>query len=355
MRYTSTYIDDLTIIQDVVPNIERIKKCSFLITGATGLVCSAIVDFLLTLNRKKNYEIHIYIAARSIEKARERFNDSIRSGDVTFIEYDALQDINWDYSVDYVIYGAGLANPPLYVKQPVETMLTNIKGINNVLKYSKEHNVKRVLFVSSSEVYGRKDNSEPYGDDEYGYVDILNPRACYPSAKRACETLCASYYTEYQVDSVIVRLGHIYGPTARRSDKRVSSQFFYDVIDGKDIILKSAGTQLRSYCYIADCVSAIMTVLIRGKSAKAYNISNPKSVVTIRELAEQIAASSGQQVLFENPSDAEIKGYNLMDNSSLDSSSLLELGWEGVFSLQDGVKHTLQIIRGGLADEERNN
>lgn len=346
MKYTSTYINDLTRIQIAVPNLRQIENCSFLITGATGLVCSAIVDFLLSINDTKNCGVHIYIAARSFEKTEERFGDKVRRNDVTFVEYDALKEIDWNFKVDYIIHGASLANPPLYVKQPVETMLTNINGVNAVLKYSKDHQAKRVLFISSSEVYGRKDNNEPYGNDEYGYVDILNPRACYPSAKRACETLCSSYYSEYHVDNVIVRLGHIYGPTARRSDKRASSQFFYDVIDGHDIIMKSAGSQIRSYCYIADCVSAIMAVLINGGPAKAYNISNPKSVVTIRELAEQIAVSSGHQVIFENPSDIESKGYNLMDNSSLDSASLQDLGWEGLFSLQDGVEHTLKVLQG---------
>ena len=346
MKYTETYVNDLTLIQNAIHGIESIRNCSFLITGSTGLVCSAIVDFLLTLNDTKDFGIHIYIAARSMEKTEERFGSRIRRDDVTFIEYEALNEINWQFAVDYIVCGAGLANPPLYVRQPVETMLTNINGVNNVLRYSKEHKVRRVLFVSSSEVYGRKENSEPYGDEEYGYVDILNPRACYPSAKRACETLCASYYSEYQVDSVIVRLGHIYGPTARRSDRRASSQFFYDVIEGKDIVMKSAGSQLRSYCYIVDCVSAIISVLINGESTRAYNISNPKSVVTIRELAEQIATSSGQKVVFENPSDEERKGYNLMDNSSLDSTSLLELGWKGLFTLKDGVEHTLRIMQG---------
>ena len=89
-----------------------------------------------------------------------------------------------------------------------------------------------------------------------------------------------------------------------------------------------------------------MTALIEGESTKAYNISNPKSVVTIRELADQIASSSGHKVLFENPSDEELKGYNLMDNSSLDSSSLIELGWKGEFSLKEGVEHTLKILQG---------
>ena len=147
---------------------------------------------------------------------------------------------------------------------------------------------------------------------------------------------------------MIVRLGHIYGPTATRQDTRASSQFFYDVLDGHNIVMKSAGTQLRSYVYVSDCVSAIVAVLLNGMPGSAYNISNPDSIVTIRELAEQIAKSAKCKVIFENPTDEEQQGYNLMDNSSLDSSALLNLGWKGCFSLEVGVEHTVSIVRGDV-------
>lgn len=352
MHYTSTYLNDLTEAQEAIVGIEDFKGCSVLVTGATGLVCSAIVDFLIRLNDTRNAGVCVYVTARSLQKATDRFGQLLNRPDVVFVEYDALKDVTWSFDVDYIIHGASPANPALYTKQPVETMLANILGMNNILNYAKKHHVKRVLFVSSSEVYGRKENSEPYGSSEYGYVDILNPRACYPSAKRACETLCSSYGAEYGIDSVIVRLGHVYGPTATRQDTRASSQFFYDVLDGHDIVMKSAGSQVRSYCYVVDCVSAILTVLLSGEMGKAYNISNPVSVVTIRELAEQIAKSSGRKVVFENPSDEEKKGYNLMDNSSLDSADLLILGWKGLFSLEDGVNHTLVNLQGETGDEE---
>lgn len=348
MIYNSIYLDDLTSAQSSCPNLDMFKESSVLITGATGLVCSAIVDFLLNLNDTANAGITIYVTARSKEKADHRFEDRMNRPDVVFVRYDALKEIDWEFWVDYIIHGASPANPSLYIKQPVETMLANIIGMNNILQYAKNHNTKRVLFISSSEVYGRKDNSEPYGDTEYGYVDILNPRACYPSAKRTCETLCASYRAEFGVDSVIVRLGHVYGPTATRLDTRVSSKFFYDVLDGHDIVMKSAGSQTRSYCYVVDCVSAILTVLINGETGKAYNISNPAAVVTIRELAEQIAIKSGKKIIFENPSDEERKGYNLMDNSSLDSKLLEALGWRGLFDLKTGVEHTIKIFEGFL-------
>ncbi len=346
MNFTSTYLNDLSAVQSIIPNLDSIENSSILITGATGLVCSAIVDFLLNINSKCNAGITVYVAARNRQKALNRFSDITANSNVIYVDYDALEKVNWSFDVDYIIHGASPANPLLYATQPVETMMANINGIDNILKYAKGHKTKKVLLISSSEVYGKKDNVKPYGDTEYGYVDILNPRACYPSAKRACETLCAAYNAEFGVDSVVVRLGHVYGPTANRNDTRASSQFFYDVLDGHDIIMKSAGTQMRSYCYVVDCVSAIMTVLINGTSGKAYNVSNGDSVVTIRELAEEIAGFSNRKVVFENPLDIEKKGYNLMDNSSLDASSLEQLGWKGLFDIEIGVSHTLKIMQG---------
>lgn len=346
MQYTSTYINDLIYAQSACPNLHKIYGMRILVTGATGLVCSAIVDFLLALNDSKKAEIKIYVAARSIKKAEMRFGQRMHRADVSFVEYDALMSLSWDFDVDYIIHGASPANPVLYVKQPVETMLTNFLGMSNILKYAKDHNTKRVIFISSSEVYGIKSNLEPYGDSEYGYIDILDPRACYPSAKRACETLCVSFYAEYDVDSVIVRLGHIYGPTATRTDTRASSQFFYDVLDGRDIVMKSAGSQLRSYCYVVDCTSAIITVLINGDVLEAYNVGNPNSVISIRDLAELISNVSQKKLVFELPTDEEKAGYNLMDNSSLCTEKLLSCGWNPLFSAQVGVQHTFDIMKG---------
>ncbi len=346
MNYTSTYINDLKISQDSVPNLKKIYNSNILITGATGLVCSAIVDFILVLNDTVNANIKVYLAARTKEKALQRFGNKLERTDVIFVAYDALKEIKWDYELDYIIHGASPANPSLYVKQPVETMLANIIGLKNILEYAVKKTVKRILFISSSEVYGNKDNSNSYKETDYGFVDIVNPRACYPSAKRACETLSVAYHDEYGINCVNVRLGHVYGPTATRSDTRASSQFFYDVIDAHDIIMKSNGLQKRSYCYVLDCVSAIITVLINGEVATAYNISNSNSIVTIRQLAEMIALVSGKQVKYINPTDIETKGYNLMSNSSLNSCLLEQLGWTGYFDLQTGVTHTFQILKG---------
>ena len=224
-------------------------------------------------------------------------------------------------------------------------MLANIIGLNTLLKSATCNNAKRLLYISSSEVYGRKEEKRPYKEDDYGFVDILNPRASYPSSKRAAETLCAAYSAEYGLDTVIVRPGHIYGPTITDSDSRASAQFTRKAKAGENIVMKSAGSQLRSYCYTLDCASAIITILINGKKGEAYNISNPKSNVTIREMAEALSKAGKVNILFENPSDMELNSFNLMDNSSLKSEKLEQLGWQAVYGITEGALKTLKFFK----------
>lgn len=341
MVYTERYLEDLKKIRCAVPSLRRLEGASVLVTGAGGLICSALVDFLLSLS----LGVQVYAAGRSVEKLKARFCHWQEEDGLHFLQYDAMEPFRCETGFDYCIHGASNASPAAYGTQPVQTMLGNFIGMQQILEHARTTGAKRVLYVSSSEVYGRKEGKEPYREQEFGFVDILNPRACYPSSKRAAETLCAAYTAQYGVDTVIVRPGHVYGPTATPSDDRASSQFPRDVLAGKDIVMKSAGAQLRSYCYVLDCVSAMVTVLLDGESGKGYNISNRDAVVTIRQMAEAFAKAAGRQILFEDPSLAEQKSYNLMDNSALDASSLEALGWKGLFDLRSGVEATLDAMR----------
>lgn len=344
MKYSKNYWDDIEKVIEYIPNIIRLNGTSILVTGATGMICSTVVEILLFLN-KMGAKINIYLAGRNIERVKLRFSGFEEGIDYIFVEYDATKSSILEISPDYIIHGASNANPSIYMKQPVETMLGNIVGLNTILRLATEKKSKRVLYISSSEVYGTICKNKAYEENDYGIVDILNPRACYPSAKRAGETLCISYSFEYGFETVIVRPGHIYGPTITRSDSRASAQFTWSVIDGQNIVMKSAGTQLRSYCYTMDCASAILTVLINGENRNAYNISNRNSIVSIRNLAEAFANYAGTKIVFDNPSDAEINGYNLMSNSSLNAKKLEKLGWKAIFDLKSGVKNTIDCLR----------
>ena len=157
--------------------------------------------------------------------------------------------------------------------------------------------------------------------------------------------MCASAYDEYNTDCVIVRPGHIYGPTASVSDNRVSSSFAYESAKGNDIIMKSRGEQKRSYCYCIDCASAIITVLVRGESNCAYNIGCGKEAVSIYEMAKILADAGDVEIKMELPDETERKGFNPMTQSCVDTSKIEGLGWECLFVPEVGLQHTVSIIK----------
>lgn len=340
------WISDIDEIIEGLPELAELEGKSVMITGAAGLICSSVVDILFRYNDTHDTPIHIYAAGRWLEEMTVRFGDQVERPDFTFVIYDASKTNNdLDVHADYIIHGASNAFPGMIIKEPVETMLSNFVGMKYLLDHAKENGTKRILYISSSEVYGRKDGDQPYREGEYGYIDLLNPRNSYSVGKRAAETLCASYAAEYGVESVIVRPGHIYGPTASPNDNRVSSAWAYAVARGEDIVMKSDGSQLRSYCYCLDCASAILKVLIKGENIHAYNISNPDSIVSIKEMAELLAGAAGVRLIQEEASEEEKKGFNPMSNSSLDSSGLLALGWKGTFDAERGFAHTVDILK----------
>ena len=338
MNYTSNYLFDIHNVLDDVISSESISGKSFLITGATGLIGSCLVDSLLVSDKIGL----VYAAGRDIKKIKERF--AFWGNKVIALEYHAEKDISFDINVDYIIHCASNANPMAYSTQPIETIMINILGTNNLLKYATSYCKERFLYVSSSEVYGIKNEKTPYEEKDYSLVDILNPRSCYPSSKRTCETLCASYVKEYGLDVVIVRPGHVYGPSITSSDTRAHAQFARDVKNKRNIVMKSKGMQLRSYCYVLDCVSALLTVLAKGQRGQAYNISNKEAIVTIREFAEMHAQIAGQQVEFMIPDEVEKDGFNLMTNSSLDSKKIEALGWCGKYNIERGVRATIDAL-----------
>lgn len=340
------WISDIDETLELLPELDELAGKSVMITGCTGLICSAVVDVLIRWNETHREKIHILAAGRSEEKIADRFAPYNMEDWFQFIPYDAASTENvLDRHCDYIIHGASNASPNMIIKEPVETMLSNFVGTKFLLDYAREKGAKRFLYISSSEVYGKKDGSSPYRAGEYGYIDLLNPRNSYSVGKRAAETLCASYAEQYGVESVIVRPGHIYGPTASLSDNRVSSAWAYAVARGEDIVMKSDGAQIRSYCYCLDCASAVLKVLLKGQNVCAYNISNLHSVISIKQMAEILAESAGVKLKMELPTEAEKKGFNPMSNSSLDSSELIELGWQGLFGAKRGFSHTVEILK----------
>lgn len=343
---SSKWISDLDETIKMNGALNDLSGSSIFITGCTGLIGSALVDLIIRWNETHNGKIIIFAAGRDIYKIENRFCPFCQKEWFHSVPYDAsAHDNQLTDHFDYIIHGASNATPKTIMQAPVETMLDNVLGVKDLLDYANDTNAKRVLYISSSEVYGNKEREGPIEQNDYGWIDILNPRSSYSVAKCAAETMCASYFDEHNVSTVIVRPGHIYGPTAHMTDSRVSSMWAYTAAQGNEIVMKSEGSQIRSYCYCLDCATALLTVLIKGKDAHAYNISNPDSIITIRDMAILLAKAAGISLNMELPTESEKKAFNPMTNSSLDSTELLALGWRGLFDAERGFSHTVEILR----------
>lgn len=329
------YKKDLkTAIQNI--DLSKLENKTIFVTGGLGLICSAIVDILLTHGK-----INIYVGAREFQQFQERFGGY---NNVNFIPYDALGELNLPIRPDYIIHGAGLASPELYTSKPAETILSNFDGIHALLNYAKNNDVDRLLYISSSEVYGKKVLDMPFSEVDYGEVDMDNIRSSYAIAKRASEMLCRAYTSEYGIETIIVRPGHIYGPSAKKSDKRISSDFAYKAANGEKLEMKSAGLQKRSYCYSVDCAIQILTVMLKGENGQAYNIGHD-DITSIRKMAEIYAQTGNVELSMAEPTETELKAFNPMQNSSLNNQKVKMLGYRDTFTVDEGLRHTVKILK----------
>lgn len=340
---SKTYISDLKKGIDNIVGNEKLRDCSILVAGATGLVGSCIVDLLLTENKFRNMNIKIYALSRSIDRLSKRFKDV---DDIIFIEADVNENPEYDFNIDYIIYAASNAYPAAFNRDPVGTIASNIIGLKNMLDYGKDHLCKRFMYISSGEVYGQGDLTlNSFSENYSGYVNPVSVRSCYPNSKRTAETLCVAYTKQYGLETVIVRPCHSYGPNATVEDNRANVQFVNQALKGQDIVLKSAGTQLRSYCYIIDTACAILSVLTTGESTEPYNIANTKSIVTIAEFAVEVANKVGVKVVFESPDEEAKAEQTPIEKQVLNCEKIKELGWQGTYDIKKGIKHTIEILK----------
>ncbi|RMC92302.1 NAD-dependent epimerase/dehydratase family protein [Clostridium autoethanogenum] len=349
INLSEIYRKDLSTALNQVVHFEKLHGKSVLITGASGLIGSFITDILLYHNKQVDSEaeiINIYASGRSLSRLKTRFLEATSMNCLHLIEHDVNNEISFDFPVDYIIHAAGNAYPAVFSADPVGTIMSNVLGTKRLLDYAKEHDTKRFLFVSSGEVYGQGDlNLDAFEENYSGYVNVILPRSCYPSSKRTAETLCVSYTKQFGLDTVIVRPCHTYGPNATASDNRANVQFVNDALWGKDILLKSAGNQMRSYCYIADNASAILTVLLNGKKGEAYNIANKRAKISVAGFAKIVAEIAGKKVTFENPDEATKEEQTPITKAVLASDKLESLGWQGSFPVKEGIEHTLKILK----------
>lgn len=334
------YADDLNYAVASKLPWELLKNKNILITGATGLIGSCIVEILLRLN----FNFNIYLTSRNINKLQEKFK-KYTTIKLIYIQQDVTEPLNSNINFDYIIDCASIASPQLYATNPVNVIMSNINGVYNLLNYGITHNLQKFIYISSNEIYGEC-TDKIIKEYNSGYIDPVQFRSCYPSSKRAAETLCVSFSQQYKLYTSIVRPCHIYGPGFNISDKRVYAQFIRNVLNDEDIILKSDGSQIRSWCYVVDCALAILYVLFYGKNSEAYNIADDSSILSIKELAYIVANLNNKNVIFNIPDKIEQLGYNKVKQSIIDTEKLKALGWNLLpGTIENKLEHTINYLK----------
>lgn len=338
------YREDINGILSV-KGIERLRGKRFLITGATGMVGVMLIDTLMALG-----DTHVYAVGRNKEKAADRLDEYYGSDLFTFIEQDVYLPLP-DVKVDFIIPLASNTHPLAYSQYPVETMLTNIKGVEHALNLAVRCNAK-VLYPSTVEVYGNAREKDVFTEDYTGKLNLATSRSCYTESKRAAEALCQSYIAEKGAHVCIARLCRIFGPTMLMNDSKASSQFIKKALAGEDIVLKSEGTQFFSYTYVADAIAGLLTVLLNGENGVAYNVSSDKTNVHLKDFAQMCAEYNGRNVIFDLPSETEAKGFSIATQAIMDNNMIKTIGFIPRYEMADAVRRTIQILNNEQSGEQ---
>ena len=327
---TPVFKEDMDYVQGY-PGIdwEMFRDAVILVTGGTGLIGSTVISSLLYADLSQQLHMRIIALVRDSAKAEKLFFSQQRASTaLTFVEGNVEDLPSIDGKVDYIIHCASPTASAFFVNQPAETIRTAVQGTFNLLELAKTKKARRMVYLSSMEVYGEVQTEEMLSESRYGLVDPLNVRSSYPESKRLCECLCASYASEYDVPVCQIRLAQTFGAGVGRSDNRVFAMMARAAAAGEDIVLQTAGTSKHPYLYTAQAVTAILVVLQKGRPGHAYNAANPDTYCSIREMGEMVASEiAGGRIRVIIAQNGDVSKYPAPSYLNLDISAIKGLGW----------------------------
>lgn len=326
-----------------------IKGKTILVTGATGLIGSHIVEALM-----KEPDNHVIALGRSEYKLKAIFADYLSNSNFEIIASDVSGD--WtveDSIIDYIFHAAGPMENRIIKDAPLSIISPNISGLEKCAEVLLEQKRKtghagRLIVFSSRTVYGIASDEDVIVTEKdtaiSGTLDAGN--ACYFESKRMAEVITGAYVRQCGLDAVIARFSTIYGDTFFLPETAFF-QFIQSASEGKDIILNSSGSPRRDNLYIVDAVDAAMIIALKGECGEAYNISSNGDLgnyAAVDEIAKTIAEISGNNDLGYSAikvSFAEGDNNKRSPGIRLDNSKLKSLGWTVTTSLEDGIRKTM--------------
>lgn len=323
------------------------NKKTVLVTGATGLMGSNIVDRLMEMG-----DVKVVALARNKKKSEKKFKDYIGNKNFITIIQDICTSINLpkDVKVDYIFHAAGAMAGEVINNKPLEVIDANLTGTRNCLdllhKQKKAAHDGRLVLFSSVTVYGNNSNSDRIvtekDTDIAGTLEV--PYAAYAETKRMSEVLALSYCRQHDIDVVIARLSTVYGYT-RFPPNTAFYEFIKKALSNEEIALKSSGLPRRDNIYIDDAIDGLLLICENGIKGEAYNISSNgdlENFAAIDEIAEIVAKVSSEKygknidVRYADPS-----RKNRVAGVKLDNTKVKALGFKLRFDLKKGIEETI--------------
>lgn len=337
-------VEDAKSIANAKLDWEKLKNKTVFISGANGYVPQFFVHGLLMRNDLHGERIKVVAMCRSAERAAKRFAEYEGRKDFELFIGDVKNPIAYKDKIDYIIHAASPANQRDRHKDLVGLFDANVTGSKNMLDLAEKNNAV-FLFVSSVDVYGKNVENKRLTEDYSGPLDALNLRNVYACSKRAAETLCLCYANK-GVSCIIARPSQILGSGIELDDGRLHIDFISQILQNNKIVLKGDGTPLRTFLYVTDAITGMLTVMLEGKSCEAYNVLTEKCEATVLELAKTMAElAEGRNVTIEYNMETRTTDPAVTNVVSVvcgESKKLCSLGWNAQVSLKDACARMMK-------------
>jgi UDP-glucose 4-epimerase len=251
------------------------------------------------------------------------------------------------YKCDVVYHLAAAVGVRLIVEQPVQTLVTNLRGTEIVLEHCHRFG-KRVLVASTSEVYGDHREERPLVEtDRRIYGPTTQKRWAYADSKAMDEFLALAHHIEHDLDCVIVRLFNTVGPRQSGQYGMVIPTFVQRALAGAPLEIHGTGEQTRCFCHVADTIRALAGLMERGRSGEIYNVGSDERI-SIDDLARSVLELTGSASAIEHVAYEDVYGIGIEDMLHRIPSRAkvkAEIGWEPQRSLADILADVLAYER----------
>jgi len=345
--------DIIEIAERIQDQAQAFSGKTVLLTGARGFLGRYFMEVFARLNKDSLQKPVTLVALDNLITAGAEGADIPEFENVTFIQHDVITPFEYDGDIDFIIHAAGIASPYYYRAYPLQTLEVAITGTRHMLELA-ERKKARVVFFSSSEIYGDPDPKHvPMSESYRGNVSCQGPRACYDESKRVGETLCYIFHTTQGTHTNTIRPFNVYGPGMQETDYRVLPNFASRIKAGLPLNVYGTGNQTRTFCYITDAMVGFLQVILKGVAGEAYNIGNPKPEISMLELVDTIAAISDQNVscnIIEYPDSYPADEPNRRAPDI--RKARLQLDFAPVVDLEGGLKRFLSWSDGVYSGEQ---